>query len=98
MGLAWPTRMRANSTPDRYNQVKERGRYRPPRLTERCFGAIRLPVRDGGARRGRGCGSLRAWNDERLANLQFPVVFDVVEFLQFVDAYFVHFRDRSERL
>ena len=41
---------------------------------------------------------MRAWNDKRLANLQFPVVFDMVEFLQLVDADFVHFRDRSERL
>ena len=41
---------------------------------------------------------MRAWNDERLADLQFPVVFDVVEFLQLVDADFVHFRDRRERL
>ena len=41
---------------------------------------------------------MRAGNDERLADLQFPVVFDVVEFLQLVDADFVHFRDRSERL
>ena len=41
---------------------------------------------------------MRAGNDEGLADLQFPVVFDVVEFLQLVDADFVHFRDRSERL
>ena len=41
---------------------------------------------------------MRAWNDERLADLQFPVVFDVVEFLQLVDADFVHFRNRSKRL
>jgi hypothetical protein len=41
---------------------------------------------------------MRAWNDKRLANLQFSIVFDVVEFLQLVDADFVHFCDRSERL
>ena len=48
--------------------------------------------------RGRARPRWRSGNDEGLADLQFPVVLDVVEFLQFVDPDLVHLRDGSERL
>lgn len=75
--------------PAQWDRVWNAGRRPPPRLTKA------LSVRHAGVRRGRGrrCGCLRAWNGERLADLQFPVIFDMVEFLQLVDADLVHFRD-----
>jgi hypothetical protein len=77
----------------------------PKTLPSSCLlrtnaGSLSSPlfVRRGRAGGGGGRAAGRAGNNERLSDLQFSVVLDVIEFLQLVDADFVHLRDGGERL
>lgn len=61
--------------------------------------AAAAPLSVCGRRRRRSAGRTGGRRDhDRLADLQFPIVLNMIELLQFLDGYVVHFRDRGEGL